>query len=153
MPVKVLKEFLNQNKVEYTAISHPLAYAAREISHICHIPEKQLAKTVIIIASNKLMMMVIPANESIDFNSLRKALHENDVSLATEKDFVQIFPDCEIGAMPPFGNLYHLDVCVDEHLAKNDEIAFNAGTHTEVVKLSFKDFERLVKPKVLAITH
>lgn len=153
MPVGKLKDYLNQHNVKYTSVTHPLAYAAREVSHICHISERQLAKTVMILAGKKLIMAVIPACDAVDFNCLRKSLHENDVALASEKDFIPLFPDCEVGAMPPFGNLYEVEVCVEKSLAKNDEIAFNAGTHTEVVKLAYKDFEKLVKPKVMSITH
>ncbi|MBS0290456.1 MAG: YbaK/EbsC family protein [Proteobacteria bacterium] len=154
MPVKKLNEYLNQNKINFTTIAHPLAYAAREISHVCHIPEVELAKTVIVFASNKLIMVVIPSSKAIDFKSLRESLHENDVTLASEQDFLKKFPDCELGAMPPFGNLYNMEVYVEKNLAKNKEIAFNAGTHTEVIKLAYQDFERLVHPKVItATTH
>jgi Ala-tRNA(Pro) deacylase len=100
-----------------------------------------------------MVMLVLPSNEAVDFKTLRQALHENDVSLASEKEFSKLFPDCELGAMPPFGNLYNMEVYVEEHLAKNKDIAFNAGSHTEVIKLSYKDYEKLVHPRKITITH
>ncbi|MBN9287214.1 MAG: deacylase [Gammaproteobacteria bacterium 39-13] len=152
MPVQKLKDYLTQNKVKFTAIDHPVAYATREISHVSHISEKELAKIVIVYAGKKMVMVVVPSNEAIDFQSLRKSLHVNDVSLAPEKDFSKLFPDCELGAMPPFGNLYNIEVYVDTSLTNNKEIAFNSGTHTEIVKLAYEDFEKLVKPTVITAT-
>lgn len=147
-----LSEFLNQHQVNYTSISHPLAYSTREISHLCHISENQLAKTVIINVGNKLAMVVLPASFTIDFEKLRKVLHESNVTLASEAEFNNVFSDCELGAMPPFGNLYNVDVYVEKSLANNKDIVFNAGTHTEVIKISYKDFVNLVHPKVI-ISH
>ncbi len=153
MPGKKLKDYLNQNHVKYKTINHPLAYSAKEVSHCSHIPEKQLAKTVIVLAGNKLVMIVVPCTEVVNLMSLRKSLHENDVILASESDFQKAFPDCEIGAMPPFGNIYNMEVYVDRSLAENKEIAFNAGTHTEVIRLSYKDFKNLVHPKEVVVIH
>lgn len=153
MPVKKLQEYLQQNHVNYTSIPHSVAYAAKEISHVTHTPEKSLAKTVIVFAGTKMVMLVLPANEAINFDALKQSLHENDITLATEHEFAKKFKDCEVGAMPPFGNLYNMEVYVEEHLAKNKEIAFNGGTHTEIVKLAYQDYEKLVKPKKIAITH
>lgn len=147
-----LSEFLNQHQVNYTSISHPLAYSTREISHLCHISENQLAKTVIINVGNKLAMVVLPASFTIDFEKLKKVFHESNVSLASEAEFNGIFSDCELGAMPPFGNLYNVDVYVEKSLANNKEIVFNAGSHTEVIKISYKDFVKLVHPKVI-VSH
>jgi Ala-tRNA(Pro) deacylase len=153
MMVKKLEDYLNQQKVKYTSITHPVAYATREISHVSHISENALAKTVIVNAGKKMVMVVVPSSVSIDFQHLRKSLHETDVSLATEKEFSKRFPDCELGAMPPFGNLYNMEVYVDKSLTSNKDIAFNAGTHTEVVKVSYQDFEKLVHPKVITAIH
>lgn len=154
MPVQKLKEFLTQNKVKFTAIDHPVAYATREISHVSHIPEYQFAKIVMVYAGKKLIMVVVPSSNAIDFQALRKSLKVNDVTLASEKDFSKLFPDCELGAMPPFGNLYNMDVYVDASLTHNIEIVFNSGTHTELVKIAYKDFAKLVNPKVInATTH
>jgi Ala-tRNA(Pro) deacylase len=147
-----LREYLTQKRVNYTSISHPLAYSTREISHLCHISENQLAKTVIVNVGNKLAMIVLPASFTIDFEKLKKVFRESNVRLASETEFNHIFVDCELGAMPPFGNLYNVDVYVEKSLANNHEIVFNAGTHTEVIKLSYKDFADLVHPKVI-VSH
>lgn len=153
MPVQKVKNYLNENKVNYTSIPHSLAYATREISHQCHISEKEMAKVVIVQAGSKLVMVIIPSSKLLDFKSLENTLHESDVSLATEKEFANAFPDCEVGAMPGFGNLYNMDVIVDQSVAKNKDIFFNGGTHTEIIKLSYQDFEKLVHPKVTSIVH
>jgi Ala-tRNA(Pro) deacylase len=153
MPSKKLEEYLHKNNVKFSCIDHPVAYATREVSHVSHIPEKELAKTVIINAGKKMVMVVLPSSVSIDFHTLRNSLHETDVSLATEKEFSKKFPDCELGAMPPFGNLYNMEVYVDKSLTQNTDIAFNAGTHNEVVKLSYHDFDTLVHPQVITVIH
>jgi Ala-tRNA(Pro) deacylase len=153
MPTKKLKEFLTQNKIHYLSISHPVAYATREISHLSHIAEQTLAKTVVIHAGSKTVMVVIPSNEAINFDSLKKSLKESSVELVPENNFSKLFPDCELGAMPPFGNLYNLDVYVEKNLTKNKDIAFNAGSHTELIKMSYQDFEKLVHPTIITATH
>lgn len=149
MPSQKLQEYLNQNQVKYTSIAHPIAYSTREISHLCHVPEHQLAKTVMLNVGHKMVMVVLPARYILDFDMLKKSLHENEVSLASESDFNKVFADCELGAMPPFGNLYNIDVYVEKSLANNREIVFNAGTHTEVIKLQYSDFVKLVNPKII----
>jgi len=149
MPVKKLKEFLGKNKVKYVTLSHSEAYTAQEIASSAHIPGKELAKTVIVKIDNKMAMAVLPASQRVYFDLLKKATGAKKVELATEGEFQDLFPECEIGAMPPFGNLYEMDVFVDESLREDEEIAFNAGSHTELIRLSYKDFESLVKPKVV----
>lgn len=151
MPTKKIHDYLKQNKVAYTTISHPVAYAAREISHLCHIPESQLAKTVVVYAGKKIVMVVLPASDSIDFYRLKKELNENDVTLTSEQEFSKLFPDCEVGAMPPFGELYDMRVYVDQNLAKNQQITFNAGTHDELIKIAFGDFVSLVHPEMIQL--
>ena len=146
MPSKKLKEFLDVNKVKYVSIQHSSAYTAQEIAASAHIPGKDLAKTVIIKIDGKMAMAVLPASYKVSFENLKDALGGKDVRLAYEQEFVDKFPDCEVGAMPPFGNIYSMDVYVAEALADNEEIAFNACTHTELVKMQFNDFEKLVKP-------
>ena len=146
MPSKKLKEFLDVNKVKYVSIQHSSAYTAQEIAASAHIPGKDLAKTVIIKIDGKMAMAVLPASYKVSFENLKNALGGKDVRLAYEQEFVDKFPDCEVGAMPPFGNIYSMDVYVAEALAENEEIAFNACTHTELVKMRFNDFEKLVKP-------
>ncbi|MFB3902082.1 MAG: aminoacyl-tRNA deacylase [Acidobacteriota bacterium] len=152
MPVKKLKEFLDENRVKYVTISHSLAYTAQEIAATAHVPGKELAKTVIVKADDRMAMAVLPASLKVNFELLADAIGAKKVTLATEKEFKQLFPDCELGAMPPFGNLYGMDVFVAESLTGDKEIAFNAGSHTELIRLSYEDFSRLVKPKVVKLS-
>lgn len=152
MPVRKLKEFLDQEKVKYVSIVHSTAYTAQEVAASAHVTGRELAKTVIVELDGKMAMAVLPANRKIVLQELREVTGCDEVKFASEDGFRQRFPDCETGAMPPFGNLYGMDVYVAEALIRNDEIAFNAGSHTEVIRLAFKDFERLVRPKVMSFT-
>ena len=152
MPATKLKEFLDDNNVKYVTIGHSLAYAAHEIAASAHVPAKELAKTVIVKVDGKMMMAVLPATHKIDLPKLQSALGAGSVELAGEEEFKDVFPGCALGAMPPFGNLYGLEVLVAQRLTEDKEIAFNAGTHTELMKLAYSDFERLVKPRVLKFT-
>ncbi len=152
MPVKKLKEFLDQERIKYVSIVHSTAYTAQEVAASAHITGKELAKTVIVELDGKMAMAVLPANRKIVLQDLREVTGSHEVKFASEERFKQRFPDCETGAMPPFGNLYGMDVYLAESLTDNDQIAFNAGSHTEVIKLSYKDFERLVQPKVVSFT-
>ena len=149
MPARRLKAFLDEKRVRYVTMSHSSAYTAQEIAAATHIPGKALAKTVMVKLDGAMHMTVLPAAYKVDLERLKEAVGASTGELATEAEFKGLFPDCETGAMPPFGNLYGLPVLVAERLAENEEIAFNAGSHTEVVKLAFADFERLVKPAVL----
>ncbi len=144
-----LKEYLDSHKVKYATISHAPAYTAGEIAAEAHISGKELAKTVMVKLDGKLAMAVLPADCKIDFQLLKEVTGANRVELAHEQEFKDRFPDCEVGAMPPFGNLYDMDVYVEEALSWDDEIGFNAGTHSEIVKLAYKDYENLVHPKVV----
>lgn len=147
MPSKKLKAFLDENKVKYISIQHSSAYTAQEIASIAHIPGKDLAKTVVVKIDGKMAMAVLPASYKISFENLKVALGVKEIRLAYEQEFMDKFPDCEVGAMPPFGNIYGMDVYVAESLAEDEEIAFNACSHMELIKMSFSDFENLVKPK------
>jgi Ala-tRNA(Pro) deacylase len=149
MPVKKLKEFLDNHKIEYVTINHSLAYTAQRIAASAHIPGKEIAKTVVIKADNKMIMVVLPASCKINLDLLKDAISAGSIEIASEKDFSSLFPDCEVGAMPPFGNLYDMKVYVAEKLLSDEVIAFNAGSHRELIKLAFKDYERLVEPKVI----
>jgi len=149
MPIKKLKEFLDSHEVEYVTVRHSKAYSAQKIAAASHIPGKELAKTVMIRVDGKMSMAILPASYKINFDELKVAINTKDVELANELEFKHIFPQCEVGAMPPFGNLYDMEVYVAESLAEDEEISFNAGTHVELIRLAYKDFERLVKPKVL----
>ena len=148
MPIQKLKEFLDSHNVKYVTISHSRAFTAQETAASAHVPVKELAKTVIVKIDGKMTMAVLPACCKVDFDLLKKAAKAATIEIANEKEFKDLFPDCEIGAMPPFGNLYGMDVFVAESLTEDKEIAFNAGSHRELVKMTYKDFERLVKPKV-----
>ena len=152
MPAKKLKEFLDKEKIKYVSISHSPAYTAQEVAASAHVPGKELAKTVIMKIEGKMAMAVLPANRKVVVQDLREITGAERVQFATEVEFKNLFPDCETGAMPPFGNLYGMDVYVAPSLAEDEEIVFNAGTHTELIKMSYRDFERLVKPKVLSFT-
>jgi len=148
MPVKKLKDFLDSNKIKYVTIKHSPAYTAPEIAGTAHIPGKELAKTVIIKVDGKMAMAVLPASQKVNFDLLKKIAGASKAELASEQEFKDLFPECDVGAMPPFGNLYGMEVFVDESLLEDKEIAFNAGSHTELIRLAYKDFERLVKPKM-----
>lgn len=141
-----LKDYLDENKIKYVKITHSRAYTAQEIAASVHIPGKELAKTVIVKVGDGFAMVVLPASRKINFDRLKTVVGNNEVRLAEENEFKGLFPDCEVGAMPPFGNLYNLAVHVASALAEDKEIAFNAGTHTDIIKISYSDFEKLVKP-------
>lgn len=148
MPVKKLKTFLDENKVKYVTIKHSSAYTSQEIAAKTHVSGKNFAKTVMVKIDKGMAMTVLPASYQLDFSLLQEIFGTPKVSLASEAEFKYLFPDCEVGAMPPFGNLYDMEVFVAETLAEDKEIAFNAGTHTEMIKLKYEDFERLVQPRV-----
>jgi Ala-tRNA(Pro) deacylase len=153
MPVKKLKEFLDANGVKYVSINHSAAYTAQEIAASAHVHGKELAKTVMVTLDGRMAMAVVPAARKISFDLLRAASGAEDAQLAGERAFSDLFAGCELGAMPPFGNLYNMEVYVSKLLAADDEIAFNACSHTELIRLAYKDFERLVKPKVAKIAY
>lgn len=148
MPVPRLRDFLDSNKIKYTTIVHSVAYTADGIAALTHISGKEVAKTVIVKLDGELAMAVLPASEHIDLRSLRGVTNADFCFVAMEADFQGQFPECQVGAMPPFGNLYGMEVYVDESLTKDKEIAFNAGTHAELIRMSYEDFARLVNPKV-----
>lgn len=150
MPISKIKDFLDSKKIKYVIIKHSPAYTAQEVAASSHIPGKELAKTVIVKIDDEMAMVVLPALCQINFDLLKDATMANTVKLAEEHEFEDMFPGCEIGAMPPFGNLYDMEVYVAESLTEEEEIAFNACSHTELIKMAFKDFEQVVKPKVMA---
>jgi Ala-tRNA(Pro) deacylase len=151
MSLSRLKEFLDSHRIKYIVISHSVAYTANGIAALTHIPGKELAKTVIVKIDNLLVMAVVSASQHVDFAQLKAVTGARNVDLASEGEFIDRFPDCETGAMPPFGNLYGIDVYADESLARDKEIAFNAGSHRELVRLAWDDFKRLVKPKMMKL--
>jgi len=153
MPTKKLKEFLDSSKIKYVSITHSSAYTAMEIAALAHVPGKDLAKTVMIKINGHMAMAVLPATHMIKMDLLKKAVGLDNVRLATEQEFKDKFADCEVGAMPPFGNLYNLEVYASDSLKEDEEIVFNAGSHTELIKMSYTDFERLVNPKIAQISY
>ena len=152
MAASKLKAFLDKEKIKYVSLTHSPAYTAQEIAASAHVPGKELAKIVIVKIEGEMAMAVLPANRKVILQELREITGSDHVQFATEAEFKSRFPDCETGAMPPFGNLYGMDVYVAPGLAEDEWIAFNAGTHTELIKMSYKDFERLVKPKVVSFS-
>ena len=149
MPTR-LKDYLDKEGIKYVSIAHSPAFTMQEVAASTHLPGSLMAKTVVVELDGQMAMAVLPANKRIILQDLREVSGSETLKFASEQDFLARFPDCEIGAMPPFGNLYGMEVCVAPALAQNAEIAFNAGSHTEVIKMSYADFERLVHPKVLA---
>ena len=143
-----LEAYLRENKVPFQVQHHPKAFTAQEIAASEHIPGKMLAKVVIVFADGKMAMLALPAPYRVDLAKASALLGAKEVRLAREEEFAAAFPDCEVGAMPPFGNLYDLSVYVDKALAEDESIVFNAGTHTDTMSMSYADFERLVRPTV-----
>ena len=149
MPLQRLKELLDRQGVRFETISHLPAYTAQGIAAKTHISGKEVAKTVIVKLDGQLAMAVVPASHRIDLRHLQAEAKAATVSLASEAEFKDAFPGCETGAMPPFGSLYGLPVVVDESVTHDREIVFNAGSHTELVRLAYEDFARIEKPRVL----
>jgi Ala-tRNA(Pro) deacylase len=151
--LKRLKEYLEENNIKYVKISHSLAFTAQEIAASINVSGKELAKTVIVKVKDGYAMAVLPASHRINFDLLKEAMATKDIRLANEKEFEDIFPDCDVGAMPPFGNLYNLPVYIASALSEGKEIVFNAGTHTDVIRMSYSDFEKLVNPIVASFSE
>jgi Ala-tRNA(Pro) deacylase len=150
MPCPKLKDFLDRNEIKYELIHHPTTYTAQLTATSSHVPPDELAKVVMVNRDGKLAMAVVTATRRVDTTALHTASGAASLRLASELEFKQQFPDCDAGAMPPFGNLYGMEVFVDQGLVKNARIAFNAGSHDELMRLAYEDFERHVKPKVLS---
>lgn len=152
MPISKIRDFLDSHHIRYFIISHSPAYTAQEIAAAAHVPGKELAKTVMVTIDGKLAMAVLPASNKLDFDKLKDVAGTRNIELAAEEDFADTFPGCEVGAMPPFGNLYGMKTYVTEELAEDEEIVCNAGNHKELLRLSYADFERLVEPVVVKIS-
>lgn len=146
MPIRTISEYLDQNTVSYRCYNHPPAFTAPEVAEIAHIPGRLLAKTVIVRADGQLMMAVLASDQHIDLDRLRSAIGATELRLAEETEFAHCFPDCEVGGMPPMGNLYDMRVIMERSLADADWFAFNAGSHTEVVVMDMSEYMRLVRP-------
>lgn len=147
-----LKQFLNKEHVRYTTLAHSPSYTAQEIAADAHVSGKELAKTVMVDLDGQIAMAVLPADQKVALSELRNVAGVSKARFATEDEFKGLFPDCETGAMPPFGNLYGMDVYVAAPLTEDEEIAFNAGSHTQLLKIAYRDFERLVHPTVADFT-
>ena len=150
---KKLQDFLDSHHAHYVAISHSPAYTAQEIAAKAHIPGHELAKTVILKIDGKLAMAVLPADYLVDLDQLKRSLNAKKIEFANEEEFKYAFPDCEIGAMPPFGNLYEVETIVAESLTDDENIAFNAGNHKELIRIPFKEYEQLVHPRILRFSR
>ena len=144
-----LLDYLQGNNVAFQIIHHPVAYSSAKIAHLAHVHGRELAKPVIVKINGKMAMVVMTANQKVNLTLLKALYGTQDIELASETEFVKRFPDCEMGAMPPFGNLYGMDEIISDELTKDEEIVFNAGTHTELIKMRYHDFESLVHPKIV----
>lgn len=153
MPVRRLKEFLDGHGVKYLTIKHSPAYTAQEIAASAHVRGRELAKTVVVKLDGRMALAVLPASVKVDLDLLRRESGAGKAELASESEFVGAFPECELGAMPPFGNLYGMPIYVDDRLLEDEEIVFNAGSHSELIRMSYDDFERLTVPKVVHISR
>ena len=149
--LKRLKEMLDEAKITYEVYNHALAYTAQEIAVKQHVSGNELAKVVMLEADDQLVMAVIRGNDKIDLHTVEDSLGAHRARLATEAEFIARFPECEIGAMPPFGNLFGVKVFVDPALEKDEYIFFNAGNHVQTVRLKYKDFAQLVQPAVVRL--
>ena len=150
-----LKQYLDRSGVHYEVIYHLTSYTAQDTAEISHISGKEIAKTVIVNIGEtipEMIMVVLPASYKVDFNLLKKVMGIPFAILASEEEFRDMFPDCDVGAMPPFGSLYRMDVVVDNTLAEDDDIVFNAGSHQELIKMNFLDYQRLANPHILHLT-
>lgn len=151
--LKKLKAVLDEAKISYEVYNHPLAYTAQEIASAQHVSGKELAKVVMLMVDGGLVMGVITGNQKIGLYTVKASLGAKEARLATEDEFTSRFPECEIGAMPPFGNLFGLPVVVDPAVEKDEYVYFNAGNHAQTVHLRYKDFERLVTPRLARLTE
>ena len=149
MPVKKLMELLDKKNVKYVNISHSTAYTAQEVAAQSHVSGKEFAKSVLLKQNGKLVMVVLPASYHVNLEMLKKEIGTEKLRLAYEQEFIDKFPDCEPGAMPPFGNLYGLQIYADKSLSENEEIAFNACSHKEIIRMSYEEWTKLVNPKIL----
>ncbi|HHE32258.1 MAG TPA: YbaK/EbsC family protein [Chlorobaculum parvum] len=152
MPIRKLREFLDSHHIKYFVFSHSPAYTAQEIAESAHVSGKEMLKTVMVTIDAEMAMVLLPASRKLDFDKLRTLCGSDEVALAEELEFSDIFPESEIGAMPPFGNLYGMAVYADEVLDEDVDIAFNAGTHNELLRMSWVDYKRLVNPVLADIT-
>lgn len=144
-----LKQFLDQNQVGYDVVQHDPAFTAQQLAARLHVPGREFVKVVVVKLNGTYALAVLPAPLRINFKALAQGAGAKKCSLASETEFQQLFPDCELGAMPPFGNLYNLPTYVDQDLSAEETIVFNAGTHAEAIRLRYSDFTRLARPRLV----
>jgi Ala-tRNA(Pro) deacylase len=145
--------FLERERIPYRTIAHPVAYTAQEEAAVSHVPGRQWAKTVVCMADDQPIQVVVPADMIVDLERLRELIQARVVRLGTEDEIAALYPECERGAMPPFGPLYGQRVYVDTALAAEPEVVFNAGTHADAIGMDYKDFVEIVKPMVGALAR
>jgi Ala-tRNA(Pro) deacylase len=153
MAANVLKEYLDKQCVAHRSIVHTQAFTAQRTAEATHVRGMNMAKTVVLNVDGRMCMAVVPAHFHVDLEKLKGAAGASTVKLVDELELKKLFPDCETGAMPPFGNLYGMNVYVQQQLTSDKEIAFNACSHTEVIEVAFRDFERLVQPMIADFAH
>jgi Ala-tRNA(Pro) deacylase len=151
MPISKLTTYLDENEIKYVTVKHSRAFTAQEVAASAHIPGRNMAKPVMVKVDGDLKMCVLPSTHDLDFDAIKETFNTANVELASESEFEDLFPDSELGAMPPFGNLYDVDTIVSEALTGDVEIAFNAGSHSEVIKMDYRDYESLVEPEIMSI--
>lgn len=148
MPTRKLQQFLDESGVRYLTQRHDRAFTAQEVAAAAHVPGRELAKPVIVRLDDQIAMVVLPASHQVDLEALGRAAGADRAELVGETEFESLFPETEVGAMPPFGNLYGMSVFVDESLEEDEEIAFSGGGHSEVVRMRYEDYKRLARPHV-----
>jgi Ala-tRNA(Pro) deacylase len=148
-----LRDFLDAHQAEFTLTAHPNAFTAREVAAVEHLPAREVAKTIVVASDDRFFMLVVPANKLIDFHEVRIALGLAHARMATEHELGRLFPDCELGAMPPVGLLYMMPVYLDAALAEERLIAFNGGTHRDVIHMLTSEFRRLARPVIAHLTR
>ncbi|TFH88520.1 YbaK/EbsC family protein [Billgrantia azerbaijanica] len=151
MSMERVTQFLDEQSVKYVILQHSPAYTAQEVAAAVHVPGRHFAKCVMVKIDGRLALAVLPATDHVDLDRMAQSVGAQAVELASESDFEDRFPECEVGAMPPFGNLFGMEVFVSPHLTAAERIAFNAGSHTDVMQLAYGDFQRLVNPVEVAL--
>ncbi len=149
MAITRLTEYLDMHRIKYERLSHSAAYSAQEVAAKAHVSGWELAKTVVVVLDGDFAMAVLPASEQVEFEFLAEMAGAQEARLATEDEFVDLFPGCDLGAIPPFGNLFGMKVYVAPELAEDEKIVFSAGSHTELIRLAYEDFEWLVEPEMM----
>lgn len=141
-----IAEYLESQHVPFERLSHPQAFAAQEVAYSLHISGKQLAKAVVLKADDNPVMVVLPASHRLSIKDLRGLLDVHRLEMTSETELAAIFPDCELGAIPPFGNLYGMAVWVDQACSDSEEIVFCAGSHIDCLRMKYSDYAKAVSP-------